>query len=112
LQKIGQKAGNPVPYVHPAISTTTGRILWEPVKECLVNFDMTLLKRTPITKYLQSEFRIEAFNFFNRTNCAPPIAANRVIYIDADDVTGTPVLSPFFGQLMQLPPIRVSSSSV
>jgi outer membrane receptor protein involved in Fe transport len=66
----------------------------------LRSFDMTLTKRTAITEHLQSEFRFEAFNLLNRSNFAPPIAANRIIYTSID-ATGAPILSPFFGQLSQ-----------
>jgi carboxypeptidase family protein/TonB-dependent receptor-like protein len=99
--------GNPMAYVNPTFFQLQpagfyGNLSRNALRgPGLVNFDMTLMKRTPITERLQSEFRIEAFNVFNRTNFAPPIAANRVIYTDADDVTGAPVLSPFFGQLTQ-----------
>src|SRR5262249_45068627 len=34
----------------------------------LKGFDMTLTKRTAITERIQSEFRFEAFNLFNRPN--------------------------------------------
>jgi hypothetical protein len=65
----------------------------------LRSFDMTLTKRTPITERLQSEFRFEAFNLFNRPNFAPPDAVNRVIYTGVDALTGAAVPNPFFGQL-------------
>jgi hypothetical protein len=72
----------------------------------LQSFDMTLTKRTPITERLQTEFRFEAFNLFNRTNLATPEVANRIIYTGADPITDTPILNPFFGQLT-----RTSTSS-
>jgi outer membrane receptor protein involved in Fe transport len=65
----------------------------------LQSFDMTLTKRTPITERLQSEFRFEVFNLFNRSNFAPPDAVNRAIFTGADPVTGAGILSPTFGQL-------------
>jgi hypothetical protein len=65
----------------------------------LHSFDMTFTKRTPITERLQSEFRFEAFNLFNRANFAPPDLVNRVIYTGTDQITGAAILSPSFGQL-------------
>jgi hypothetical protein len=64
----------------------------------LKTFDMTLTKRTAINERLRTEFRIEAFNLFNRANFAPPNAVNRVIYTNVD-ATGAPVLNQTFGQL-------------
>jgi hypothetical protein len=65
----------------------------------LHSFDMTFTKRTPITERLQSEFRFEAFNLFNRANFAPPDLVNRIIYTNVDAATGAPILSPSFGRL-------------
>jgi carboxypeptidase family protein/TonB-dependent receptor-like protein len=65
----------------------------------MLNFDMSLTKRTPITERLKTEFRFEAFNLFNHTNFAPPEAANRIIYTGADPVTDAPVPSSTFGLL-------------
>jgi hypothetical protein len=65
----------------------------------LYTVDMTLTKRTSITERLQTEFRFEAFNLFNRTNFAPPEAANRIIYTGADPVTDAPMVSSTFGLL-------------
>jgi len=64
----------------------------------LQSFDLTLTKRTALTERLQSEFRFEAFNLFNRANFAPPEAVNRIIYTGVN-ATGAPILSPSFGQL-------------
>jgi outer membrane receptor protein involved in Fe transport len=64
----------------------------------LKTFDMTLTKRTAINERIRTEFRIEAFNLFNRANFAPPNAVNRVIYTNVD-ATGAPILNPTFGQL-------------
>jgi hypothetical protein len=72
----------------------------------LRSFDMTLIKQTPITDRIRSEFRFEAFNLFNRPNFAPPETVNRVIYTGVDPVTGAQVLNPTFGQLT-----RTGSSS-
>jgi hypothetical protein len=72
----------------------------------LRSFDMTLIKQTAITERIRSEFRLEAFNLFNRPNFAPPETVNRVIYTGADPLTGAQVLNPTFGQLT-----RTSSSS-
>ncbi len=64
----------------------------------LRSFDMTLSKQTAITERLRSEFRLEAFNLFNRANFAPPESFNRIIYTGVDG-TGAPILNPTFGQL-------------
>jgi Carboxypeptidase regulatory-like domain/TonB dependent receptor-like, beta-barrel len=71
----------------------------------LKTFDMTLAKRTAITERLNSEFRFEAFNLFNRSNFGPPEQVNRVIFNQVD-ANGAPVLNPTFGQLT-----RTSTSS-
>ncbi len=64
----------------------------------LQNFDMILIKRTPITDRLQTEFRFEAFNLFNHTNFAPLEFNNRVIFSSADSMDEGIVLTSF-GQL-------------
>ncbi|HKY05692.1 MAG TPA: TonB-dependent receptor, partial [Blastocatellia bacterium] len=43
-------------------------------------FDFSLIKRTPITERINTEFRAEIFNIFNHTNFSPPEAASRVIF--------------------------------
>jgi Carboxypeptidase regulatory-like domain/TonB dependent receptor len=65
----------------------------------LHTFDIMLSKRTSITERLQSEFRFEAFNLFNRANFAPPEAVNRVIYTGVDAMTSAAISNPFFGRL-------------
>ncbi len=62
------------------------------------SFDVTLTKRTPITERLGTEFRVEAFNLFNRPNFAPPDLVNRAIFTGVD-TTGAPILNSTFGQL-------------
>jgi hypothetical protein len=64
----------------------------------LKTFDMTLTKRTAINERFRTEFRVEAFNLFNRANFAPPNAVNRVIYTNVD-ANGAPILNSTFGQL-------------
>jgi hypothetical protein len=64
----------------------------------LYSFDMTLTKATPINDRLRTEFRVEAFNLFNRANFAPPSAGNTIIFLGVDG-TGAPILNPSFGQL-------------
>jgi hypothetical protein len=61
-------------------------------------FDFTLFKRTPITERLDTEFRVEAFNLFNRTNLTPPDFVNRVLFTGAD-ANGNGVVPQSFGQL-------------
>jgi hypothetical protein len=65
----------------------------------LHSFDMTLTKRTAINERVRTEFRVEAFNLFNRANFAPPDAVNRTIYIGVDPITGAAIRNPSFGQL-------------
>jgi hypothetical protein len=60
----------------------------------LRSFDMTLIKQMRITERLRTEFRLEAFNLFNRPNFAPPEAVNRTIYTGADAIP-----TPTFGKL-------------
>ena len=38
--------------------------------------DLSVFKNTPITERVTTQFRVEMFNIFNRTNYAPPTAAN------------------------------------
>jgi hypothetical protein len=64
----------------------------------LYNFDVMLAKQTAITERLRTEFRVEAFNLFNRANFAPPDFSNRAIYTGVDGA-GSPILNPTFGQL-------------
>jgi hypothetical protein len=64
----------------------------------LKSFDMNLTKRTAVTESLRTEFRIEAFNLFNRPNFALPDVVNQVIYTGVD-ATDAPILNPSFGQL-------------
>ncbi|HKQ76832.1 MAG TPA: TonB-dependent receptor [Blastocatellia bacterium] len=71
----------------------------------LKTFDFTIFKRTPITERLSTEFRIEAFNLFNRVNLTPPDFANRVIFAGID-ASGAGIVPSSFGQLT-----RTSTSS-
>jgi hypothetical protein len=71
----------------------------------LRSFDMTLTKQTPINDRLRTEFRVEAFNLFNRTNFAPPDAVNRVIFAGVD-ANGSGIVPSNFGKLT-----RTSTSS-
>jgi hypothetical protein len=64
----------------------------------LRSFDMTLAKQTSITERIRTEFRIEAFNLFNRPNFAPPDAPNRSIFVGVD-ANGKAISSSSFGQL-------------
>lgn len=55
----------------------------------LVNFDMSLFKNIPIKRVSESfniQFRVEAFNVFNRSNFAPPVDNNAVF-----DGSGNPI---------------------
>jgi len=61
-------------------------------------FDFTLFKRTPINERFETEFRIEAFNIFNRANLAPPDFGNRVIFTAAD-ASGNGAVPGSFGQI-------------
>jgi hypothetical protein len=72
----------------------------------LRSFDMTFTKLTPITERLRTEFRVEAFNLFNRPNFSPPQGVNQGIYTGTDPITGAPSINPSFGQLT-----RTSTSS-
>jgi hypothetical protein len=71
----------------------------------LKTFDFTMFKRTPITERVSTEFRIEAFNLFNRVNFTPPDFANRVIFAGVD-ANGAGIIPSSFGQLT-----RTSTSS-
>jgi hypothetical protein len=64
----------------------------------LYSFDMSFAKQTAITEGLRTEFKVEAFNLFNRANFAAPELVNRIIFVGVDD-TGAPMLNPTFGQL-------------
>ncbi|HET9533003.1 MAG TPA: TonB-dependent receptor, partial [Blastocatellia bacterium] len=68
-------------------------------------FDFSLIKRTPITERVNTEFRAEVFNIFNHTNFSPPDAASRVIF-NGVDAAGRGVVPASFGQLT-----RTSTSS-
>jgi hypothetical protein len=59
---------------------------------------MSFAKQTAITEGLRTEFKVEAFNLFNRANFAAPELVNRVIFVGVDG-TGAPILNPTFGQL-------------
>jgi hypothetical protein len=61
-------------------------------------FDFTILKKTPITERISTEFRFEAFNLFNRTNFAPLEAANRVVFTGVN-TSGSGIVPASFGQL-------------
>jgi hypothetical protein len=97
--------GNPSGFVNPAFfQLQSAGFYGNAPRNALIgpdlrSFDMTLTKRTPITERLQSEFRFEAFNLFNRSNFAPPDLVNRAIFTGADPITGAAILSPTFGQL-------------
>ncbi len=96
--------GNPDSFVNPAFfQLQPAGFYGDAPRNALIgaklyNFDMALTKHTAITERLHSEFRVEAFNLFNRTNFAPPEAANRAIYTGVD-ANGNPVLNPTFGQV-------------
>ncbi|HKX26501.1 MAG TPA: TonB-dependent receptor [Blastocatellia bacterium] len=61
-------------------------------------FDLALTKKTPLKERLQTEFRIETFNLFNRTNFAPLDYSRRVIYTGVN-AGGNAVVPQSFGQL-------------
>lgn len=67
-------------------------------------FDLTLIKKTPITERVNLEFRTEVFNLFNHTNFAGPEPNNRAIFVP--DANGNPIVPTSFGQLT-----RTSTSS-
>lgn len=61
-------------------------------------FDLTLIKKTPITERVNMEFRAEVFNLFNHTNFAGPEANNRAIFVGVD-ANGNGIVPASFGQL-------------
>ena len=71
----------------------------------LKTVDFTLFKRTSVTERFATEFRVEAFNLFNRVNLVPPDFANRVIFTGAD-ANDNGIVPSGFGQLT-----RTSTSS-
>jgi len=60
--------------------------------------DLSLIKNTPLTERVNTEFRIEAFNIFNHTNFAGPIGTNRAVFIGAD-ANGNGIVPDNFGRL-------------
>jgi hypothetical protein len=72
----------------------------------LKSFDITLTKQTPINDRFRTEFRVEAFNLFNRSNFSPPQGVNQGIFTGVDPITGAPTLNSTFGQ-----PTRTATSS-
>jgi carboxypeptidase family protein/TonB-dependent receptor-like protein len=64
----------------------------------LYSFDMTFTKLTPINERFRTEFRVEAFNLFNRANFAPPNAVNNIIFLGVGG-NGVPIPNQNFGQL-------------
>ncbi len=71
----------------------------------LRTFDFNLFKRTAINEQFATEFRVEAFNLFNRANLTPPDFGNRVIFTNID-ANGAGIVPASFGQLT-----RTSTSS-
>lgn len=61
-------------------------------------FDLTLIKKTPITERVNMEFRAEVFNLFNHTNFAGPEPNNRAIFVGVD-ANGNAIVPASFGQL-------------
>jgi hypothetical protein len=64
----------------------------------LRSFDMMLSKGTPINDRLRTEFRVEAFNLFNRPNFAPPNTTSSIVYTSVDQ-NGVGITPSGFGQL-------------
>jgi hypothetical protein len=68
--------------------------------------DFSVVKNTRITERISTQFRIEMFNLFNRTNLAPPSTTNGSgLGITADtigDYNGAPGLGPGEAFNMQL----------
>jgi hypothetical protein len=57
----------------------------------LVNFDMSLFKNNPIKRISESfnvQFRVEAFNIFNRSNFSPPTDNNTLFDGNGNPVAG------------------------
>lgn len=64
----------------------------------LRNVDFTVFKKTPITERLNTEFRAEFFNIFNRANFAPPLAGERIVFTGLD-AAGRGIVPGNFAQL-------------
>ena len=63
---------NPAAYANPAngsFGTVARNSVYGPG---YASVDLSLFKNTPITERVRSQFRVEMFNIFNRTNLAPP----------------------------------------
>jgi hypothetical protein len=74
-------AGPAIQYFNPACYTleplgTEGNVGRDSIYgPGLMNVDLSIIKRTKITETLNSEFRAEFFNLFNRANFGQPNAA-------------------------------------
>lgn len=60
--------------------------------------DFTLTKRTAITERLNTEFRAEFFNIFNRANFAPPAAPERIVFTGVN-AAGAGIVPGNFAQI-------------
>ncbi|MCS6805240.1 MAG: TonB-dependent receptor [Acidobacteriota bacterium] len=96
--------GNPSRYIDPSIFQlqpagfygSAGRNIFEGPD--LHVFDFSVIKRTPITERLNTEFRFEAFNLFNHTNFGPLDSASRLVFSGVD-ANGNGIVPASFGQL-------------
>jgi hypothetical protein len=106
FNKSGVTWLNPAAFADPAPGTfgNSGRNAFYGPGYAAVDF--SVVKNTKITERIGTQFRIEMFNLFNRTNLAPPSGTNGSgVGITADtigDYNGAPGLGPGEAFNMQL----------